>query len=350
MSNQKLAQLRKKVVPFENSDQNSSLKQIVNTIPPFFILWGLAYMSLTLSIWLTLFFSIIAAGFAVRIFIIFHDCCHGSFLKNKKMNTLLGTITGIMTMFPFEKWKWEHSMHHASSGNLDKRGIGDMWVMTVDEYVNASFKERLAYRLYRNPLVMFGLGPAYLFLITNRINRKKARKKERLNLYVTNISIVLIYAFMIWLIGWQAFFIIQGTVMFVSGMLGIWLFYIQHQFEDSYFEDEQEWDYVKAAIDGSSYYKLPKVLQWITGNIGYHHVHHLSPRVPNYHLQTVHETVTPLQKATTVSIKTSLQAIRFRLYDEESKTFVTFKDIKQELQKNKKTIQLEKRRLGLQGK
>ncbi len=265
MSKQKLAQLRKMVIPFEKSDQRTSLKQIINTIPPFFILWYLAYVSLDVSVFISIGLAVIAAGFAVRIFIIFHDCCHGSFLKNKKMNTWLGTITGIITMFPFEKWKWEHSMHHASSGNLDKRGIGDMWVMTVDEYIKASLKERIAYRIYRNPIVMFGLGPVYLFFVTNRLNRKGARKKERINLYFTNLAIVLIYAAMIWLVGWLPFLIIQGTIMFVSGMLGIWLFYIQHQFEDSYFEDETEWDYVKAAIDGSSYYQLPKVLQWITG-------------------------------------------------------------------------------------
>ncbi|WP_227937948.1 fatty acid desaturase [Alkalihalobacillus deserti] len=350
MSNQKLAQLKKSVAPFEKSDVQTSIKQIANTIPPFFLLWFLAYQSLSVSIWLTLALAVVAAGFVVRIFIIFHDCTHGSFFKNKKANSVLGTITGIITMFPYEKWKREHSIHHATSGNLDKRGTGDVWVMTVDEYVAASFKERLAYRLYRNPLVMFGLGPLYLFLITSRINRKDARRKERLNTYLINVSIIVLYALVIWTVGWQAFLIIQAPILFVAGALGIWLFYVQHQFEDSYFEDEKEWDYVKAAVDGSSYYKLPKILQWVTGNIGYHHVHHLSPRVPNYNLEKAHETTPPLQKATTITMGTSLQSIRFRLYDENRKTFVSFNEVKHLLPKSKANVEIKKRQTSLQGK
>jgi omega-6 fatty acid desaturase (delta-12 desaturase) len=352
MSNQKhkLAQLRKSVVPFEKSDVKSSIKQIINTIPPFFLLWFLAYQSLSVSIWLTFAFAVLAAGFVVRIFIIFHDCCHGSFFKNKKVNYILGTITGIITMFPFEKWKREHSIHHATSGNLDKRGTGDVWIMTVDEYVAASFKERLSYRLYRNPFIMFGLGPIYLFFITNRLNRKDARKKERVNTHVITISIVAVYSLLIWMIGWQAFLLIQAPILFVSGALGIWLFYVQHQFEDSYFEDEKEWDYVKAAIDGSSYYKLPKILQWVTGNIGYHHVHHLSPRVPNYNLEKVHASTPPLQKATTITVGSSLQSIRFRLYDENSKTFVSFKQVKYIYPKSRPSVQIKNSQASLQGK
>ena len=334
MSKQKLTQLKKSIAHFEASDTKSSVRQIFNTIPPFFILWILAYQSLSISIWLTLALSVIAAGFVIRTFIIFHDCCHGSFFKNKQANNLLGTITGIMTLFPYEKWKHEHSVHHATSGNLDKRGVGDVWIMTVEEYVNASWFVRLQYRVYRNPIVMFGLGPLYLFLVTNRINRKEARKRERFNMYLTNVSIVVLYVFMMWALGWQAFWIVQGPILFIAGILGIWLFYVQHQFEDSYFEDESEWDYVKAAIDGSSYYKLPKVLQWVTGNIGYHHVHHLSPRIPNYNLEKVHESTPPLQKATTITVGSSLQSIHFRLYDEKRKTFVSFKDVKHILKEN----------------
>ncbi|TFE01807.1 fatty acid desaturase [Jeotgalibacillus sp. R-1-5s-1] len=343
MTKQKIAELRKSVSPYEKTDLKASVRQMINTIPPFFILWFLAYQSLEISYLLTLGLGIIAAGFVVRIFIIFHDCCHGSFFKNKKLNNLVGTITGIITMFPYEKWKREHSIHHATSGNLDKRGTGDIWIMTVEEYKKASWKERLSYRLYRNPLVMFGLGPVYLFLVTNRMNRSDARKKERKNTYLTNVSIVVLYTLMILLVGWEAFLLVHGPIMFVSGMLGIWLFYVQHQFEDSYFEDESEWDYVKAAVDGSSYYKLPKVLQWVTGNIGYHHVHHLSPRVPNYHLEKAHESTPPLQKATTITMKSSLESIRFRLYDETRKTFVSFNEVKQQLKKEK--MRLEMRRM-----
>ncbi|HSP23329.1 MAG TPA: fatty acid desaturase [Planococcus sp. (in: firmicutes)] len=335
MSREKTAQLRKFIAPFEGSDVKASVRQIMNTIPPFIISWVLAYLTLDISIWLTIGFSAIAAGFVIRTFIIFHDCTHGSFFKNKKANAVVGTITGILTLFAYEKWKREHSIHHASSGNLDKRGVGDIWVMTIEEYVEASKWERFKYRMYRNPLVMFGIGPLFLVLISSRFNRKDARKKERNNTYLINISLVVIYSLLIWAIGWQAFVIVQGLTMFIAGALGIWLFYVQHTFEDSYFEDESEWDYVKAAVEGSSYYKLPKVLQWVTGNIGFHHVHHLSPRVPNYNLEKAHDSTPPLQQATTITIKSSLKSLSFKLYDAKNKTFVTFGDIKHLLNENK---------------
>nr|WP_289038913.1 fatty acid desaturase [uncultured Allobacillus sp.] len=331
MANKKLAQLKNHIKPFESPDTKASVWQLVNTLPPLFLLWYLAYEAISVSLILSIVLSILAGGFVVRVFIIFHDCCHGSFFKNRKLNHFVGTVTGILTMFPYEKWKREHSIHHATSSNLDKRGTGDVWIMTVEEYKKASKLERLQYRLYRNPFIMFVLGPLYLFLVTNRLNRKDAKKKERRNTYLTNVSIIGIIALLIWVIGWSSFLIVQLPIMFVAGSLGIWLFYVQHQFEDSYFEDEAEWDYVKAAIDGSSYYKLPRVLQWITGNIGYHHVHHLSPKVPNYNLEQVHESTPPLQQATTITVGSSLKSIRFRLYDEKSKTFVHFKEIKERL-------------------
>ena len=328
MSKEKIAQLRKHVSPFEKSDIRISVRQMINTILPFLVSWFLAYQLLSVSIFLTLPFTLIAAGFVVRMFIIFHDCTHGSFFKNKKANAIVGTITGVLTLFPYEKWKREHAIHHASSGNLDKRGVGDIWVMTIEEYIEASKWTRLKYRLYRHPLVMFGLGPLWLILVTSRFNRKDARKKERQNTYLINISLVVLYSVLIYLIGWQAFLIVQGATMFIAGVLGIWLFYVQHTFEDSYFEDEQEWDYVKAAIEGSSYYELPKVLQWVTGNIGFHHVHHLSPRVPNYHLEKAHTSTPPLQRATTIGLFSSLKSLRYKLYDANNKTFVTFREVR----------------------
>ncbi len=328
MSKEKIAQLRKHVSPFEKSDIRISVRQMINTILPFLVSWFLAYQLLSVSIFLTLPFTLIAAGFVVRMFIIFHDCTHGSFFKNKKANAIVGTIIGVLTLFPYEKWKREHAIHHASSGNLDKRGVGDIWVMTIEEYIEASKWTRLKYRLYRHPLVMFGLGPLWLILVTSRFNRKDARKKERQNTYLINISLVVLYSALIYLIGWQAFLIVQGTTMFIAGVLGIWLFYVQHTFEDSYFEDEQEWDYVKAAIEGSSYYELPKVLQWVTGNIGFHHVRHLSPRVPNYHLEKAHTSTPPLQRATTIGLFSSLKSLRYKLYDANNKTFVTFREVR----------------------
>ncbi|KGP92638.1 fatty acid desaturase [Pontibacillus chungwhensis BH030062] len=350
--NQKKQQqeLKKSVAAFAKPDSTAGIKQLINTFVPFILVWYLAYLSLEISVWATIPLAMIAGGFVIRIFIIFHDCTHQSFLKNKKANRIIGTIAGIITLFPFEKWKRDHNIHHATSGNLDKRGTGDIWVMTIEEYKEASFKQRFAYRLYRNPLVMFGLGPLYLFLIANRFNRKGAKKKERMNTYITNVAVVVLYSLMIWAIGWQAFLIINLPILYVSGVLGIWLFYVQHQFEDSYFEEESEWDFVKAAVDGSSYYKLPKVLQWISGNIGFHHVHHLSPRVPNYNLEKAHDATPPLEHATTITLKTSLESIRFRLYDTKNKTFVSFSEAKSRLKEAKEQSMLGQKRPSLQEK
>ncbi|MDP5275525.1 fatty acid desaturase [Chengkuizengella axinellae] len=328
MSKKNHQYLKKLVAPFEKSSTKSSTRQILNTFLPFFLLWFAAYLSLNVSFWLSLLFSVPASGFLVRIFIIFHDCCHQSFFKSRKKNDILGFVSGVLTLFPYEKWKREHSIHHATNGNLNKRGTGDIWVLTVEEYVKASFWKRLAYRLYRNPFIMFGLGPIYILIILNRFNAKDARRKERISTYITNLFIVALYVFMCFAIGWKAFIMIQAPILFVSGVLGIWLFYVQHQFEDSYFEEEENWDYVKAAIDGSSYYKLPKVFQWITGNIGFHHVHHLSSKIPNYNLEKVHKSITELKKATTIKIGSSLKSLRFKLWDERRKTFITFKELK----------------------
>ncbi|UOY91785.1 fatty acid desaturase [Ectobacillus sp. JY-23] len=320
--------LRKQVAPYEKSDMWHSVRQLLNTLLPFVVLWFLAYKSLAVSYALTLPITVLAAGFLVRVFIIFHDCCHHSFFKSRRANKILGTITGVLTLFPYNQWQHSHSVHHATSGNLDKRGVGDIWMMTVDEYIASSFWTRVAYRLYRNPLVMFGLGPTYIFLITNRFNRKGARWNERLNTYITNILIAGIVALLCWAIGWQAFLLVQGPIFLISGAAGIWLFYVQHTFEDSYFEEDENWEYVKAAVEGSSFYKLPKILQWLTGNIGYHHVHHLSPRVPNYKLEAAHNHTEPLQNVPTITLMTSLQSLKFRLWDENTKQFMTFKDIK----------------------
>ncbi|MDQ0414295.1 omega-6 fatty acid desaturase (delta-12 desaturase) [Mesobacillus stamsii] len=328
MTTHNAKELRKQVAPYENSNTKTSILQIVNTVIPFLALWYFAYQSLTISYGLTLLLAAAAAGFMVRIFIIFHDCTHHSFFKNRTANKVVGTIAGVVTLFPYSQWGHEHAVHHATSSNLDKRGTGDIWVLTVDEYLAAPAWQKLAYRLYRNPFVMFVLGPIYVVLLKNRFNRKGARKKERLNTYLTNILIFGISGLLIWTIGWKAFLMVEGPVFFIAGMLGIWLFYVQHTFEDAYFEGDKDWEYVKAAVEGSSYYKLPKLLQWITGNIGYHHVHHLSPRVPNYKLEEAHNNTKPLQNVPTITLSTSLTSLRFRLWDEKQKQFISFSEMK----------------------
>ena len=320
--------LKKEVAPYEKSTTKESIWQIINTLGPFFLLWFLAYQSLSVSYWLALVPMVIAAGFLTRIFIIFHDCTHFSFFKSRRANRAVGTAMGVLTLFPFDQWGHEHAVHHATSGNLDKRGTGDIWTLTIDEYVAAPLKTRLAYRFYRNPLVMFVLGPIYVFLLKNRFNRKNARKKERNNTYLVNVIIVALIALLSVMLGWQEFLLVQGSIFMISGSIGIWLFYVQHTFEDSYFEEDKEWQYVLAAVEGSSFYKLPKIMQFLTGNIGYHHVHHLSPRVPNYKLEEAHKNTEPLQNVPTISLATSLKSIRFKLWDEENKTFVSFRGIK----------------------
>lgn len=326
--------LKKQVAPYEKSMIKKSVWQLINTVVPFLILWYLAYKSLSVSYWLSLVPSLLAAGFMTRIFIIFHDCTHYSFFKSRRANRIVGTCMGVLTLFPFDQWGHEHAIHHATSGNLDKRGTGDIWTLTVDEYVAAPFRLRLAYRLYRNPFVMFGLGPIYVFLLKNRFNRKGARQKERMNTYLTNIIIVAVVAILCWAIGWQSFLLVHGTIFLIAGSVGIWLFYVQHTFEDSYFEEDKEWEYVKAAVEGSSFYKLPKILQFLTGNIGFHHVHHLSPRVPNYKLEEAHNNTLPLKNVPTITLATSLQSLRFRLWDEKSNNFVSFKDVKNIIKNN----------------
>ncbi|MGE7884901.1 fatty acid desaturase [Bacillus sp. NPDC094077] len=334
MTLQNTKNLKKQVAPFEKSMTKKSVWQIINTIVPFIILWYLAYKSLSVSYWLTLVPSLLAAGFMTRIFIIFHDCTHHSFFKSRRANRIIGTCMGVLTLFPFDQWGHEHSIHHATSGNLDKRGTGDIWTLTVNEYLAAPFRRRLAYRLYRNPFVMFGLGPIYVFLLKNRFNRKGARKKERMNTYLTNVLIVALVGLLCWAIGWQSFLFVHGSIFLISGSIGIWLFYVQHTFEDSYFEEDKEWEYVKAAVEGSSFYKLPKILQFLTGNIGFHHVHHLSPRVPNYKLEEAHNNTLPLKNVPTITLATSLRSIRFRLWDEQSNNFVSFKDLKNLVKNN----------------
>jgi len=340
MRQAKQVSLRKDVAPFEKTDLRASIRQLVNTIMPLALLWYMAYWSLSVSYWITAPLAVLAAGFVVRTFIIFHDCCHQSFFRSRRANAIVGTITGIITHVPYEQWKYTHAMHHSSSGNLDKRGIGDIWVLTVDEYLASPLWRRLVYRLYRNPIVLFGLGPIAIFLIDYRFNRRTVavRLKERLNTYVTNLGIAALYAVLIWAVGWQSFLLVQGPIFFLSGLFGIWLFYVQHQFEQSYYENDDEWSYVQAAVEGSSYYKLPKLLQWMTGNIGFHHVHHLSPRVPNYLLEKAHYASAPLQKATTITLRTSLKSLKFKLWDEENKVFVGYGSLRNKSTDDRKGI------------
>src|SRR5699024_390606 len=321
--------LLKTVKPFAKTNLKKSTIQIINTLIPLFIVLTGGMFLFYIHWSLAILCSVVASCFLVRTFIIFHDCCHGSYFKKRKYNHLLGNITGFMTFFPYTKWRREHMAHHAGSGNLEKRGIGDIWLMTVEEYRETSNFNRLLYRVYRNPIVMFVLGPFFLVFISNRFNSKNIKKKERLNTWAHNVLLIIIHGSLIYFLGVSVYFAVFAPMVFISGMIGIWLFYIQHTFEDSYFEDPSECDFVKASIDGSSFYKLPKFLHWVTGNIGYHHVHHLNPGIPNYELESTHNNVTPLHHATSITLKESLTSLKYKLYDENYKRFITFREFSQ---------------------
>src|ERR1700743_503833 len=263
--------------------------QIINTLVPYAGLWWLMHYTMTISWWLTVPLAILAGMVLVRAFIIFHDCGHGSFFKSSLANRIVGEVAGVLTFTPFYHWRWEHSIHHSSSGDLDRRGTGDVWTLTVQEYLESSRWKRFAYRLARNPVILFVIAPLFLFLIQQRVPKLKAPTRERYSVYLTNLALGISAAVLIRFFGLKAYLIIQLTMLITAGAVGVWLFYVQHQFEGVYWERGGEWDYVQAALQGSSFYKLPRILQWFSGNIGFHHIHHLSPRIANYNLERFHD-------------------------------------------------------------
>ena len=303
----------------------SSVWQLCDSIGPYLALWGLMAWSSQFSYWITLALAVPAAGFLVRIFIIFHDCGHGSFFTSRRANDVWGTVTGFLTFTPYFMWRHEHAQHHATSGDLDRRGIGDVWTMTVDEYLSAGRWKRLCYRMVRNPIVLFVFGPIYIFLIENRIPGRTGGRRERTSVYLTDIALVAIAVGMSFIVGFKAFLLIQLPIVVVGGAAGVWLFYVQHQFEGVCWERGEGWSYVDAAIHGSSFYKLPKVLQWFSGNIGFHHIHHLSPAIPNYNLEKCHEATPMLQEVKAVTLLLSFRSATYRLWDEQRRELIGYR-------------------------
>jgi omega-6 fatty acid desaturase (delta-12 desaturase) len=302
--------------------------QVLNSFVPYGVLWFAMVRALEVSYWIMLPIAILAAGFLVRIFIISHDCGHASFFKSRRANNVTGAIAGLLNLTPYRHWRWQHALHHGTSGDLDRRGSGDIWTMTVREYVESGFWTRFAYRLARNPIVLLTIAPVYLFVIHYRFASSAAPPRERRSVWQTNLALLGIGTLLSILIGFKAFMLIQLTVLAFAGALGVWLFYVQHQFQGAYWARSEDWDYAAAALQGSSFYKLPKTLQWFTGNIGFHHIHHLSPRIPNYHLQQCHEAdpfFTTIRPVTLFSSRTSLA---LRLWDEQRKMFVGFRHLK----------------------
>lgn len=314
------------VARYASADTRRSIWQMVNTLVPYVVLFYLSMRSMEISLWLTIPLTILTAGFMVRTFIIFHDCGHGSFFKSRAANKWVGRITGLLTFTPYYRWTHDHAIHHATAGDLDRRGTGDVYTMTVEEYLAASWWKKFGYRVMREPVFMFLFGSIIVFVFAQRVP-PRGDKREQASVWWTNLSLAIMVTAACLLFGWQAYVTVQLLVMFFGATAGIWLFYVQHNFDPSYWDRHPQWQFVKAGLVGSSFYKLPKVLQWFTGNIGFHHIHHLSPKIPNYKLEECHNE-NPVFHVPPLTLGRSLQSLRYRLWDEKEKMLVGWNALK----------------------
>lgn len=308
-----------KTAQYAKPETGKAVIQILSSFVPYFFLIALMILSVTSGApySVTLALAGVAAVFFSRIFIIFHDCTHNSFLASSRVNRIIGYVAGVLTFTPFDDWRRTHGGHHVRAGDLDRRGMGDVKLMTVAEYRRASFMARLGYRLYRNPLVMFGLGPGWVFIIRNRFPFREWRKRDLYSVLFTNLSILAIIGVASATIGFRTYLAVQLPVLLVAATIGVWLFYIQHTFQGVYWARHEEVDPIRVALEGASYYKLPKWLQWATGNIGLHHLHHVRPGIPNYRLQECLDAI-PEVRIPPLTIRGSLHSVRLKLYDEKS--------------------------------
>ncbi len=315
---------REDLAPYAQPHLGLSLRELATSVVPYLGLSVVMYLCLSISYFLVLAIAIPAAGFLVRTFILFHDCTHGSLMRSKRANAWLGTVLGLFVYAPFLRWRHDHAIHHATSGDLDRRGGGDVRTLTVAEYDELAPRARLGYRLFRNPLVMFGIGPIAALLVGPRLVAKDARPRMRRSVIGTNIALAVFVSALCWAIGWEDFLLVQAPTVMLAGSAGIWLFYVQHQFEDAYWEGSGEWSYADAALRGSSYLKLPKILQFFSGNIGLHHVHHLNARIPNYNLQRAHDENPIFHGVPTLTFMDGMRAVRLKLWDERTGRMVSF--------------------------
>ncbi|HPF69261.1 MAG TPA: fatty acid desaturase [Candidatus Krumholzibacteria bacterium] len=318
------------VARFSRSDTRKAVWQLVNTVLPYLALMTLAVVSRARD-WpwpVTAALVLPAAALQIRIFIFFHDCCHDSFFASRRANRITGYLTGILTFTPFDQWRRSHNLHHATAGDLDSRGTGDIWTMTVDEYLAAPRRQRLGYRLVRNPFFLLLVVPFWLSVIAYRFPQRGAGAAAAASVLITDLAIAGVFALAAATVGWQTYVAVQLPVILIAWTMGVWLFYVQHQYEDAYWVRKDEWTPIEAALRGSSYYKLPKVLQWFTGNIGLHHIHHLRPRIPNYHLQACQDAVPALQKVRPLTLRRSLRSVAHNLWDEQKQQMVSFRAIR----------------------
>jgi omega-6 fatty acid desaturase (delta-12 desaturase) len=305
-----------------------SVLELAISLAPFALSWGLASTSLAFGFWWGLAFTIPAAGFLMRLFMIQHDCGHGAFFASRHADDWVGRIIGVLTLTPYDYWRRTHAQHHATAGNLDMRGIGDINTLTVREYQALPFWGRLRYRLYRHPLVMFGLGPFWLFILQHRwpVGLMRGGATPWISTMATNIGIVSLAVGVVWLLGWQALVLVHLPIVVMAASAGVWLFYVQHQFEDTHWAPASDWSFGEAALHGSSYYDLPRVLNWLTANIGIHHVHHLASRIPYYRLPEVLRDYPELKAIGRISIADSLASVKLVLWDERHKKLVSFRE------------------------
>jgi len=310
----------------KDPDLKRSVWQLANAALLFAGAWALMYASLGVGYWLTLLLAVPAAFLLVRLFIIQHDCGHGAFFRSPRVADVVGSILGVLTLTPYHYWKKTHAIHHATSGNLEHRGFGDIDTLTVDEYLARSRWERFKYRVYRHPAVLFGVGAVLHFFVRHRLPTIVPRTwtRERRSILWTDVGLAGFVVLMGTLVGFREFLLVQLPVALLSCSIGVWLFYVQHQFEPTYWEHDERWTYHAAALEGSSYYRLPKLLQWATGNIGLHHIHHLNARIPNYRLQHVLDTYPELQQVATLSLQDSFRCVRLVLWDERARRLVPF--------------------------
>jgi omega-6 fatty acid desaturase (delta-12 desaturase) len=297
---------------------------ILTSALPYLALFAVTYLTLGDSAPLTVALEVLSAGFLVRTFVIFHDCTHGSLLPTKRENKIVGTVLGLLVLTPYVSWKHEHAIHHATAGDLDRRGVGDVATMTVDEYVHSPAAARIGYRVFRNPLVMFGLGPIVAMVVQPRRVPTDARPRVRNSVVATNVALAVIFAALGFLLGWSDFLLAWAPAAWLAGSGGVFLFYVQHQFDDTYWRDADEWSYDDAALQGSSYLKLPAVLNFFSANIGLHHVHHLNARIPSYNLQEAHASCTLFESVPVLTFMDGVRCTRLKLWDEDSKRLVTF--------------------------
>jgi acyl-lipid omega-6 desaturase (Delta-12 desaturase) len=315
---------REDLAPYAQPHLGRSMRELATSVVPYLALSALMYECLSISYLLVLAIAIPTAGFLVRTFILFHDCTHGSLMRTKRANAWLGTVLGLFVYAPFLRWRHDHAIHHATSGDLDRRGGGDVRTLTVAEYHELAPRARLGYRLFRNPLVMFGIGPIVALLVGPRLVAKNARPRMRRSVIGTNVALAVFVGLLCWLVGWEDFLLVQAPTLMLAGSAGIWLFYVQHQFEDAYWQESGDWSYADAALQGSSYLKLPKVLQFFSGNIGLHHVHHLNARIPNYNLQRAHDENPIFHGVPTLSFMDGMRAVNLKLWDERTGRMVSF--------------------------